>query len=130
MRQHPLLFVKSNLTMSWLPILGHRANARQVMFRDDCPDDRIEYCMRHLKDESFLVFLDMIGMNLPDAKKMSRPLMIVGAEKDYLVPLKDTLKMAKAYGKEPYIIRGASHNFFLESGWEPTATAILKFIES
>lgn len=129
-REHPLLFIKSNLLMSWLPILGERSNARKIMFAANCPDDRIEYAMRHLKDESFMAFLDMLVGNLPKPARASQKPFIVGAEKDYLVPLDDTLKMAKAYGVEPHIIKDASHNFFLEQGWEPTAEVILRHFES
>jgi len=128
-REHPFLYAKSNLTMSWLPVITEGGNARQVMFSQHCPEERINYTMKHIRDESFWAFLDLLGLDRPDPKKVQRPLMIVGAEKDYLVPLKDTLKMAKTFGIEPYIIPGAAHNFFMESGWEPTALEILKFLE-
>jgi pimeloyl-ACP methyl ester carboxylesterase len=128
-REHPFLFAKGNLLMSWLPVLGDRANARKIMFSANCPDERLEYAMRHLKDESFMVFLDMILLDLPKPAAAKRKPIIVGAEKDFLVPLKDTLTMAKAYGVEPYIIPDASHNFFLEPGWEKTAEVVLHFLE-
>lgn len=128
--QHPILFAKSNLLMSWLPIIGNKANARKVMFSANCPDERIDFAMRHLKDESFLAFLDMLVLDLPKPAAAKRKPVIVGAEKDFLVPLSETVRTARAYGVEPYIIQDASHNFFLEAGWEPTAEVILQRIES
>jgi len=125
----PIGFLKSNLTLSWLPILADKRHARKVMFRQDITDVRMDAILSNMKDESFLVFLELFFMNLPDPKKVNKPIMVIGAEKDYLIPEKDTRKMAAAYGVDPFIIPEASHNFFLEDEWEYVAENMLAFLE-
>jgi pimeloyl-ACP methyl ester carboxylesterase len=126
----PLLFLKSNLLLSWKPIFADTRNSRKVMFSEDFPEDELETLLPKLQDESYLAFLDMLFMDLPDPKKVHRSMLIVGAEKDYLVPISDTRKMAERYGVDPYIIPGAPHNFFLETGWEPVAEMILSYLQA
>jgi pimeloyl-ACP methyl ester carboxylesterase len=130
MGQHPLLFAKSNVLMSWKPIIAGKENAREIMFRPDFPEGRLMDTLAKLQDESFIAFLDMLFLDLPDTRKVKTPLMIVGTGEDYLVPVSDTKKMASRYRVPPYIIANASHNFFMETGWEDTAEKILSFIGS
>jgi len=129
-KQHPLLFAKSNLLLSWKPIIVSKKNAREIMFRPDYPEDKLDEALEKLQDESFMAFLDMLFSYLPDPSKVHTPLMVVGAENDYLIPIADLQKTAKRYGVEPLVVKGASHNFFMESGWEPIAEKILAFLES
>jgi len=121
-------FIQSNLLMSWKPVLMNRKYARKIMFTDHTPEKKIEDTIERMQDESFLVFLEMMALNLPDAKRIKTPLCIIGAEKDFLVSEKDTRKMAATYGVKPVIIPQAPHNLMLEPGWEQTAKIILEFI--
>ena len=55
-------------------------------------------------------------------------MMIIGAENDFLIAMRDTIKMASSYGVEPLIIEDAPHCFMLEPGWENTADKISYFL--
>jgi len=70
----------------------------------------------------------MLFWRLPKVKKAILPIMIVGAENDFLVSMKDTVRMAVSYGVEPLLIENASHCFMLEPGWENTADKINYFL--
>jgi pimeloyl-ACP methyl ester carboxylesterase len=70
----------------------------------------------------------MVFLRLPKLRKLTVPVLIIGAEKDYLISVKDTKQMAKRYGLEAQIVKDASHCLMLETGWEEVAASIKKFV--
>jgi pimeloyl-ACP methyl ester carboxylesterase len=124
----PIPFLKANLQLSWKPVFKENAHARKVMFSEEYPEIKLEKAVGQMQDESFLAFLEMTALNLPDYKKVKTPLMIIGGEKDYLIPEKATRKMADLYKTEAYIVKNAPHNIMMESGWENVAEKISTFL--
>lgn len=125
---YPQYFVQSLLKLSWLPIMKNETRLKRVMFRTDFPDAQMQEITKRLQDESFLAFLEMVFLNLPFLKLLPIPVMIVGAEKDYLISVADTKKMAAKYDVLPIIVKDASHCLMLETGWEKVAEEIRKFV--
>jgi pimeloyl-ACP methyl ester carboxylesterase len=125
-----LPFLKANLQLSWKPVFKEKDNARKVMFSKDLPEEKLEKAVSQMQDESFRAFLEMTALNLPDHRKVKTPLLIVGGEKDYLIPEKATRKMAALYNTEPFIVPNAPHNVMMEAGWEEVAKKIAAFFES
>lgn len=121
-------FLKANLQLSWKPVFKEKANARKVMFSEEYPEIKLDKVMGQMQEESFRLFLEMTALNLPDYKKVKIPLLIIGGEKDYLIPEKATRKMAGLYKTDPYIIKDAPHNLMMESGWEKAAEKISSFL--
>ena len=130
LRDITLPFLKANLQLSWKPVFKEKANARKVMFSKDFPEEKLEKAVSKMQDESFRAFLEMTALNLPDHRKVKTPLLIVGGEKDYLIPEKATRKMAALYNTEPLIVANAPHNVMMEAGWEEVAKKISAFFQS
>ena len=125
-----LPFLKANLQLSWKPVFKEKANARKVMFSRDFPEEKLEKVVSQMQDESFRAFLEMTALNLPDHRKVKTPLLIIGGEKDYLIPEKATRKMAVLYNSQPLIVANAPHNLMMEAGWEDVTKKIAAFLES
>jgi pimeloyl-ACP methyl ester carboxylesterase len=123
----PLKFLMANMSLSWLPIVKDKKELKKLMFSKDYPIENMDSILKNLQDESFLAFLEMVFLRLPRKFQLKTPLMVVGAEKDYLVSETDTRKMGKHYNVEPIIIPNASHCFMLEEGWVFTAEKINQF---
>lgn len=126
---YPIQFVQSFFSMSWLPIIKNNTRLKRVMFSPNFPDEKISKIVDSVQDESFLAFLEMVFLRLPFQKISPVPIMVVGAEKDYLISESDTRKMAANFGIEPLIIEDASHCFMMEDGWESTAEKISQFFD-
>ncbi len=126
---YPLYFLQSILTFSWLPVLKKQTTLQSVMFRLDIPKTKLKHYATLLKEESFLVFLQMVLLYLPKTFIPKVPIMIVGGEKDFLIPKEDTIKMANTYKVEPFIVSGASHCLMLEEGWDAVAAKIYSFVK-
>ncbi|MGL6268567.1 MAG: alpha/beta hydrolase [Chitinophagaceae bacterium] len=120
-------FLKALLNLSWLPIFKEKRNARKVMFSHEFPEEKLEKVLLQMQDESFLAFLEMTALNLPDYRKVITPLLIIGGEKDYLIPEKATRNMAELYKSDVTIISNAPHNVMMEPGWEKVAETIERF---
>ena len=99
------------------------------MFREDVPPQKMNEVISLLQDESFLAFLEMGFLKLPKIKQLPVPVLIIGAENDYLISVADTRRMARRYGLSSHIIEGASHCLMLETGWEEVAEDIRKFAD-
>ena len=125
---YPLYFIQSVLEMSWLPVMKNKKRLQRVMFRGDFPDPKMNDVVSSLQDESFLAFLEMVFLRLPKLKKLPVPVLIIGAEKDYLISVNDTKRMAQRYGLEAQLVSDASHCLMLETGWEEVASSIKKFV--
>ena len=50
--------------------------------------------------------------------------MVIGAERDAIVNLRDVHRTARAYGVEAEILPGTGHHIMLEGGWQPVADRI------
>ena len=124
---YPFHFVQSVLQMSWLPVMKNKKRLQRVMFREDFPPQKMSEVISLLQDESFLVFLEMGFLKLPKVKQLPVPVIIIGAENDYLISVADTTHMALRYGLPSHIIEGASHCLMLETGWDAVAEDIRKF---
>ena len=130
LRMAPLPFLKANLKLSWKPVFKTPVNARKVMFTPGFPEVKLQEVMRQMQDESFLAFLEMTALNLPNYKKIERPLLVVGAERDVLISEKSTRKLASLLGVSPLIVPGGSHNLMMEQGWEELALNIEAFLSA
>jgi alpha-beta hydrolase superfamily lysophospholipase len=97
------------------------------MFRNDFQEQQMAPVMSKLQDESFLALLEMVFLRLPKLKRFPVPVLVVGAEKDYLISIKDTQRMARHYGVDALIVKDASHCLMLETGWEMVAEKIKSF---
>jgi pimeloyl-ACP methyl ester carboxylesterase len=128
LKDMPLSFLKAIFFMSWLPVFKNKMNARKVMFSNEYSQEKLEKAIVQMQDESFLIFLEMVALNLPVYRNIKTPLLIVGGEKDYLIPEKATRKMAELYNTEPIIVKNAPHNIMMEAGWKDIAEKISKFL--
>ena len=125
----PIRFLISIVMFSWLPIVKDKIGLKKLMFSKEYPVEKMDSIIHKLQDESFLAFLEMVFLRLPRQSKSKTPVMVVGAENDYLISEGESRKMGKHYHVEPIIIPNASHCFMLEEGWVFTAEKINQFFD-
>ena len=80
--RHPLAFLKANLTWSLYPLIGKPKLTREAFFSMDILPDTLNGYFSLMQDESYLAFLDMMLLKLPNPEKVSTELLITGAEND------------------------------------------------
>lgn len=127
-RRHPLLFAKVNLTLSLQPVIATPELAREAFFSADFPYEELTIYWRQMQDESYRAFLDMVVLDRPHPAKVSTPLLVLGAERDYMLNPREIIATARAYKTHAEIIPGVAHNSMLEKGWQRVAEQILSWI--
>lgn len=126
---YPYHFLLGTLNMSWLPIIKHEKRLKKLMFSESFPNDKMKAVTEAMQEESFLAFLEMAFLRLPKIKSLPVPVMIVAAEKDFLISLPSIRKMAAYFQVEPLIIKDAAHCFMFEPGWEKVAEKVADFFD-
>ncbi|HYG90217.1 MAG TPA: alpha/beta hydrolase [Azospirillum sp.] len=120
--------------MTLLTTLGDRhvdpEGIRRAMFSDRMPRAEARLYEPYLQEESQAVLLEMYGWNpfplLPDR---DIPVMVLGAEKDLLVPPGQVHATAKALRTRASIVPGMGHTMMLEPGWEGVAERMEVWLE-
>lgn len=128
-RQHPLTFIKINLTMSLFPVIGTPERCKEFLFSDDINSEKLMGYYGRMQDEAYRAYLDMVLLNLPRPKRVSTPILVLGAENDRAISVKENLATARAYGVKAEIFSDTAHDMMLETGWEKVADRILSWLE-
>lgn len=128
-RLHPAVFAKVSLTFSLLPTISSPALARQEFFSDDVPDEELVGYWRQMQDDSYMAYLDMVVLDLPNPQKVTTPVLVLGAERDAMLSRQAIEATATAYHTEAQFIPGVAHNSMLELRWRAAADRILAWLD-
>ena len=129
LRRDPRIVLEAFLTWNMRPVVKTSAGARWAFFSADFPEaDLLKYHAK-MNDESFRMFLDLLGLNLAHPKKVKTPLLILGAENDTVIAPRDVHDTARAYGVKAEIFPHMAHDMMLESGWRSVAERILIWLQ-
>lgn len=53
--------------------------AQETLFSTNMPEEQIKGHFSRLQDDSYHGYLDMLGLNLPQPKRVKTPLLVLGA---------------------------------------------------
>jgi len=128
--RHPLIFAEANLRWTLYPIVRAPSRAKQLFLEADVPQTEAEAFAAKLSDESYLGYLDMLGLGLAGRFDPGIPVMVVGGEKDFLFSPASQRSTAKGYGGTCHIIAGAPHDLMLASQWRQAADLFVDWTRS
>lgn len=128
--RRPLAFIRMNLTLSLYPLVETPEHCRNLLFSEDLPEDRIREYQSRMQDESYRVFWDSVGLNLPDPGRVKTPVLVLGAENDRVITVEENRETARSYDTEAEIFPDMAHDMMLESGWQNVAARIREWLES
>lgn len=121
--QKPQLFLELNRIMS-----GDHTDTtvlREALFAGEVDEAMLEAWVHTMQPESHRALWDMSMFNLPSLYAMQRPpMLILGAEKDVLVPAFLVQTTAHTYGLPAHIFRGMGHALTHEKDWRQVATLL------
>ena len=126
---NPFITLRCILEWRLYPVVEHPADARWALFSDDLPEEELLAYHRQMNDESFRMFLDLLGLNLAHPERIRTPLLMLGAEKDTVITPRDIRDTARAYGVEAQIFPNMGHDMQLEPGWNAVAERILNWLQ-
>lgn len=130
MKKFPGAFLKANLTLNLKYIIDSAEKFKYLVFSEQVSNkDAIKY-LNLTNSESYLAYLDMLGLNLVNSKKVNTPLLIIGAEKDKVISQQSVMKTGEKYGVTPIIFDGMGHDMMLEPDYKKIIDEINKWLHS
>jgi pimeloyl-ACP methyl ester carboxylesterase len=126
--RRPGAFIKINLKQSLFPVIGTPKHCKEFLFSDNMPDDLVEKYYSLMQDESYRAYLDMVILNLARPKRVKTPLLVLGAENDAAISIRENERTAKAYGTQAEIFPNMAHDMMLEADWQKVADRILEWL--
>ena len=128
--RHPLIFAETNLRWTLYPIVRTPDRAQALFLEADVPQKEVEAFTAKLSDESYLGYLDMLGLGLAWRFDPAIPVMVVGAEKDFLFSPVSQRATARVFGGQCHIVKGAPHDLMLASQWQEAADHFIGWIKA
>lgn len=123
-RRHPWHFTKMSITGKALPYISTPQLAREKFFSANTPDTLVMDCVARLQEDSTRIGIDCLVLSLPRPKRVTTPLLVLGAENDGAHTAEEIRATASAYRTEAEFFPDMGHNMMLEPGWPAVAERI------
>ncbi len=127
-KHSPLTLLKILTRFRLAPVVETPESARWAFFSEDMPREQYLKYHARMNDESFRMYLDLLGLNLAHPKRIKTPLLVLGAQNDTVISNGDVEKTARAYNTSAEIFPDMAHDMMLEKGWKSVAERIDKWL--
>ena len=127
--QRPLILTKVMGQLRLYPVVETPEAARWALFSKDMPKKQMLKYYKKLNDESFRMFIDLLGLNLAHPKRIKSPLLVLGAENDNAITPDQVHATAKAYNVKAEIFPNMAHDMMIEADWRSVAERILSWLK-
>lgn len=128
--QEPGLFA----SLALAPVLGPRAidpgAAARALFSDELPAELRTRYLRAFQLESSRVAMELSVQSWVPRTPRRLGGLVIGGDRDVLVPRADLERTASAYGAELEVLPGANHVLMLDVGWRAVAERVASFFDA
>lgn len=128
--RHPIVFAEANLKWTLWPLVRDPAHAREMFLEAEMDEGKATAITDQLGDESYLAFLDMLGLGLPGRFETDVPVVVVAGEKDTLFSVASQQATARRYGAQCHVVKDAPHDLMLASQWQQAADLFIEWIDT
>lgn len=102
----------------------------RALFSEDTSEELIRRYMPHFREESLLINLDLLGLDLPPSLPLlNLPVLVVGAEKDQFIFEGALRATAETYRTKAEVFPSMAHAMMLDHGWEKVAERIAGWLD-
>jgi non-heme chloroperoxidase len=104
---------------------------QHTLFASPVAADKLESYYRRMQPESQRAMWDMTFFDLPQLRReRCPPMLVLGAERDIVVPPSEVEQTARTYGTAAEIFPGMGHLMMLEAGWQKVAERIIEWTKA
>ena len=124
LRRDPRLALKLVFTMEPRIMFATPELCRRLLFSPGTSDEVVSDCAERMERESFRAWLEMLAIP-PDAGRIrGKPMLILGADGDSLIPERALRRTAEAYDADLTMLPEMGHDLMLEDHWRDAAEAM------
>jgi len=128
-RRRPSMTLEARNDPTLLKFLATPALTREYLFSPDTPEAIVLSCMQRAGPESIRAAMTDPMIRRVKSRRVTTPVLVLGAEHDGFVSVRDVRATARAYGTEPEFF-DMGHNMMLEPGWADVAGRIHGWLET
>lgn len=129
-RRHPWISFRSLTVGNLAGFIGTPALAREHLFCADTPEAIVESCVTRVQSESFRASLVDPTFRHVRSRRVTTPVLVLGARDDGLVTNAEVHATARSYRTEAEFFPGMGHNMMVEPGWVDVAERIHAWLET
>jgi pimeloyl-ACP methyl ester carboxylesterase len=129
-RDQPLDILKGNLTLSLWPVISNPDKARRLLFSPSVPVEKVCQYHRLLQDEAWLGYLDSLAFDLVNPRRVTTPMVVMGARDDAMIHPGEVAATAEAYNVRPILFEGMAHDMMLDTRWRDVAKEIVAQLDA
>ncbi len=128
-RRRPSMTMEAWSDRTLLKFLATPTLTREYLFCADTPEPIVESCMQRAGAESVRAAMTDPTLRRVRTRRVSTPMLVLGAVHDGFVSMRDVHATARAYRTEPEFF-DMGHNMMLEPGWADVAERIRGWLET
>jgi pimeloyl-ACP methyl ester carboxylesterase len=128
-RRRPSMTMEAWTDRTLLKFLATPALTREYLFSPHTPETIVESCMQRAGAESVRAAMTDPMFRGVRTKRVTTPMLVLGAEHDGFVSNADVRATARAYKTEPEFFH-MGHNMMLEPGWADVAKRIHAWLQT
>jgi pimeloyl-ACP methyl ester carboxylesterase len=128
---NPRLLRELSFAQTMGPDSAEAKEISQALFSEETPEELVRRYMPRFQEESLLINLDLLGLDLPPSLPLlDVPVLVLGAEKDQFIFEGALHATAGTYRTTAEIFPGMAHAMMLDHGWENVAARIDQWLEA
>ncbi|QLH38721.1 MAG: alpha/beta fold hydrolase [Defluviicoccus sp.] len=128
---NPHLLRELSFALAINPDLTEAKAISRALFSEDTPEELVRRYMPHFQEESMLINLDLLGLDLPPSLPLlDLPVLVLGAEKDQFIYEGALTATAATYRTKAEIFSGMAHAMMLDHGWETVAARMAGWLQA
>jgi pimeloyl-ACP methyl ester carboxylesterase len=128
--RHPWVSLRSLPVGNLTAFIGTAPLVREHLFSAGTPDEIVESCAARVQSEAVRGSLVDPLIRRVRAKRISTPMLVLGATDDGMVTNAEVRATARAYRTEPEFFTDMGHNMMQEPAWECVAERIDGWLRS
>lgn len=129
-RHHPFAALKTLLLLNPYYMVNTLELSQKLFFSPSppFPRDRLKRYFSLIQPESFRVAVDTQLLALPNPRKVTVPMLVLGAENDQVFTQHEVRQTAKAYRTSAEFFPNMAHDMMLELDWQAVADRMLAWL--
>ncbi|KAG0569225.1 hypothetical protein KC19_6G075000 [Ceratodon purpureus] len=130
----PVASIKVTLSLAAKMFATSVSLCRETFFSPSMPEKEVVQYQKLMKESSKVPLFDLRNLNsslpVPSPVKNSPPVLVIGAENDFILDKQGIEETASFLGTKEVIVPGIAHDVMLDMGWRDAADVLKSWMQT